>query len=620
MGKDGFPWGTVSLGKVQKMDWRDFELVVGDLYEEMGYTTEVRDGNNDKKIDVIARKRGPGGKTLAIQVKRYNSDNKVNRTEVQEYYGIHTQVGADECVIVTTGEFSGSALEFADKLGIQTIGGEELLLEIQRHASLAFFSKHADAFRISEAELRAELVSRTNRSLGEQLAARTRTTVGQAELLVGRASREVARATMRWQKRYHWALITMRGYDPVLFAEQTNDEDDTDDEADTIDVDPPQFVETFRNKGRELHERGITRLEPPLITWNSSGRALRPSTGVRPRLRREDRFTLPYQSVLVAAATVCCVLVVGASVGGIEVTAGGYPLATLLVVASTIATAGVVIPSLTLSRTPIDAVRIVYSAPSAAPIGIWLAAGYPGVQRSLYGLSAVVVLTGGVFLGHTWLSGDRIGDHPAFAPIEVDYRYEPVHNPVTLLGLVGAGFLWLALALTSLSGIGVGGDTWQPTQYALAAVGFVMVILACSTYVWRGGIVGVTGAVLVAGSLVTTVAIGGSTTFDGSVDTAAIFGSGVVLFVGAMYLLFRTQHRSVARWHVLTAALVALLMLEAVDYWPILALVRAYGTIGVQSLVVLNAIAASALFLTVFQLERDAIRETLANGLMTATG
>lgn len=617
-----FPWKSVSLKTVQEVDWSNFEDMVGDLYEEMGYKTEVRGGRGgDKKIDVLARKRGLGGKTLAIQVKRYK--NKITRPMVQEYYGIHTQVGADECVIITTSTFNDEALEFADRLGIRVIDGEDLLLKMERHASLSFFLKYAEDLNLTEQEIRQEFRSRNTRSLAERLITRGKSAFGRGELLIGQLFRSLGWSLIRWKMLYHQIMITIHGYDPTLFAEQTDNDgraiyirnavrlpsgEDNGDQND--DLEPPQRALKLDRTGRTLTQRGIAKIASPLVSWKLNGRALIPSMGVKPVLRHQDSFSLARQSVLVLVGIICCLFVVGASLSGFGVTVGSYPLATLLVFASVTATIGILLPTLMLSQTPTDAARAIYGIPVASPVFIWLFAGYPAVENLLYRLTGCIIVTSSIYLTHTWYTQKREHPTPKFSPSSIDWAYYPVYNHVTIFGVFGTGLLWFALALTPI----VSTDSralWQSLQEWLLLAALVIIVLSGVVYTWYGGLVGVTGGVLVVSSVLVLINMEGTSTLTGTIDTFVVLTGVFVVLVTAIYLLYRTRHRTIDRWHVVSTVLVLLLVLEVTDYWPLIRFTEVYGTVGLQSIIVLNAVGATILFLTVLSLEQQAIRRTL---------
>lgn len=614
----GFP--RVALRRIQRMDWRTFEHVVGDLWEEMGYTTVVRQGSNDRKIDVVARKRGPGGKTVAIQVKRYDpqAGNDVTRTEVQEYYGIHTQIDADECMVVTSGEFGDDALEIAERLGVRTVDGEEFLLAMERHASLEFYAEHAAALGIEVGDVWAEVAARSGRSVAGRLRTYCRSTLGRAEVLAGRASREAGNALARWRSAARRTRVRLRGFDPAIRAEHDDgqrngapDDGDAEGTGATPPSDHAPVVDRLRETGRRFLYRGTDRMRAPPVTWSPGGRALLPATGIRPRLRRDRWFTRSRQTAACLVAAACCLLVIAATVAGVEVTIGGHPPEALLVVGAGIGVAGIVTPGLALARTPAEAARAAYAPLAAVPVGAWLVGGYPTVAGSVHALAAVVVAAAAGFLIHTRAASARAADGPSFRLGGADLAYAPIHSPVTLVGLAGCVLLWSTLVLAALDATGLVGVGSGP-QRALAAAGLAVVAIACLGYVWSGGAVGVTASVVAFGSGVALASLRGAVPLATGVDAGILFGGALTLFVAATFLLFRTDHRTIARWQVLVGGLAVGFLLEVIDYWPVRVVAQSYGTVGGRALIAATAVAATVLFGTVLWLERRAIRETLA--------
>lgn len=123
-------WNIKSI--VRNMDPYEFESLIADLWDYKGYETQVTQGSGDKGIDVIAK---DSNETIAIQAKRYNPDsNKVGSGDLRDVAGAIAQQGMNNGIIVTTSEFSSTAL--SDKndinsrhngLTIKTMDGYELI-------------------------------------------------------------------------------------------------------------------------------------------------------------------------------------------------------------------------------------------------------------------------------------------------------------------------------------------------------------------------------------------------------------------------------------------------------------------------------------------------------------
>ncbi|MFE9723956.1 restriction endonuclease [Streptomyces sp. NPDC005794] len=108
------------------MDPYDFEEAVAALCRRDGcLDAEVVGGAGDLGADVVATT--PDGRRLVVQCKRYTSGNKVGSQELQRFggtcYAVHE---AEAAVVVTTGEFTEPALEYAGRCGIVCVGLDEL--------------------------------------------------------------------------------------------------------------------------------------------------------------------------------------------------------------------------------------------------------------------------------------------------------------------------------------------------------------------------------------------------------------------------------------------------------------------------------------------------------------
>lgn len=114
-----------SLQELQGMDPYDFEGLVGEVWESKGYDTHVRQGSQDRGIDVEAEK---DSERVLIQAKRYNSDNRVGSEEVRKYATLWQQEpSANKIIIVTTSTFTSEAKRVAAEQNITLVDGEGFL-------------------------------------------------------------------------------------------------------------------------------------------------------------------------------------------------------------------------------------------------------------------------------------------------------------------------------------------------------------------------------------------------------------------------------------------------------------------------------------------------------------
>ncbi|TXS28491.1 MULTISPECIES: restriction endonuclease [unclassified Streptomyces] len=108
------------------MDPYAFEEAVAALCRRDGcLDAEVVGGAGDLGADVLATT--PDGRRLVVQCKRYTCDNKVGSQDLQRFggtcYAVHE---AEVALVVSTGEFTEPALEYAEQCGIVCVGPDEL--------------------------------------------------------------------------------------------------------------------------------------------------------------------------------------------------------------------------------------------------------------------------------------------------------------------------------------------------------------------------------------------------------------------------------------------------------------------------------------------------------------
>jgi restriction endonuclease Mrr len=110
------------------MDPYEFEHFVADIWEQMGWETEVSSASADKGVDIIARKSRPYDQLILIQAKRYGPNSTVGSPDVQQYASLRQQYdGVDKVLIVTTNGYSRQAREIAENLNVKLIDGDGLV-------------------------------------------------------------------------------------------------------------------------------------------------------------------------------------------------------------------------------------------------------------------------------------------------------------------------------------------------------------------------------------------------------------------------------------------------------------------------------------------------------------
>ncbi|MFK8908318.1 restriction endonuclease [Streptomyces sp. YS-3] len=103
------------------MDADTFEEAIAALCERDGCTdVQVVGGAGDLGADVVAT--APDGRSVVIQCKRYGPVNKVGSQELQRFGGTCFAVHeAQVAAVVTTGEFTQPAVEYAEQCGIRCV-------------------------------------------------------------------------------------------------------------------------------------------------------------------------------------------------------------------------------------------------------------------------------------------------------------------------------------------------------------------------------------------------------------------------------------------------------------------------------------------------------------------
>jgi restriction system protein len=115
---------------ITSMSWRDFEGLVGEVFRRQGFMVSGFGGQGpDGGVDLGLTKNG---RRYLVQCKHWRK-RQVSVTVVRELNGVVSAQGAHGGFVVTGGEFSREAREFAGSCGIELIDGaalEKLIGEI----------------------------------------------------------------------------------------------------------------------------------------------------------------------------------------------------------------------------------------------------------------------------------------------------------------------------------------------------------------------------------------------------------------------------------------------------------------------------------------------------------
>jgi restriction system protein len=113
---------------LRDLDWREFERLLSEAFRRQGYLVEHCGGRApDGGVDLELER---DGQTSLVQCKHWKRD-RVGVKVVRELNGVVAAEGASAGIVVTSGEFTPDAIEFARTAGIRMIDGSELGLMIR---------------------------------------------------------------------------------------------------------------------------------------------------------------------------------------------------------------------------------------------------------------------------------------------------------------------------------------------------------------------------------------------------------------------------------------------------------------------------------------------------------
>jgi len=112
------------LETLRAASWKDFEYLVAEAYRRQGFDVDYSVGKGaDGGVDLVLRK---DGRKSLVQCKQWKTFS-VGRPVLQQMFGIMNDETADEVIVVTSGQFTGEAREFAQRNPIRLVDGPKLL-------------------------------------------------------------------------------------------------------------------------------------------------------------------------------------------------------------------------------------------------------------------------------------------------------------------------------------------------------------------------------------------------------------------------------------------------------------------------------------------------------------
>lgn len=119
--------GSFTPNDLSKLSPQQFEQLIGQLYERMGYVVKVTALTRDHGVDVEARRVSAGKyELLAIQCKHY-PNRSVGEEHIRELFGVvQNDPQITRGVLITSGEISTPAQRYAYGKPLELINGSNL--------------------------------------------------------------------------------------------------------------------------------------------------------------------------------------------------------------------------------------------------------------------------------------------------------------------------------------------------------------------------------------------------------------------------------------------------------------------------------------------------------------
>lgn len=123
----GFAWviwrkRLSTIDRVDRMEGREFELFLEDVFTELGYTVTVTPASRDFGADLLLETSE--GWSIAVQAKRY--EKVVGLEAVQQVAAAVPYYGVNEGWVVTNSSYTDSAYELAEPNQVRLIARSEL--------------------------------------------------------------------------------------------------------------------------------------------------------------------------------------------------------------------------------------------------------------------------------------------------------------------------------------------------------------------------------------------------------------------------------------------------------------------------------------------------------------
>ncbi|MDB6124004.1 MAG: restriction endonuclease [Pedosphaera sp.] len=121
-----------TIAWVNDFSWGNFSSLLAGFYRQNGYEVEEVNGGRGNIVDLLLRR---DGKKTLVHCNHWK-EFEVNVRTVKKLYRAQIQEGADKAVLITCGDYTKSALAFAEGKSLKLIAGNhcvEMVQQVQRN-------------------------------------------------------------------------------------------------------------------------------------------------------------------------------------------------------------------------------------------------------------------------------------------------------------------------------------------------------------------------------------------------------------------------------------------------------------------------------------------------------
>lgn len=137
-------WITLSrarkLEDIKSLSPQEFEHLVASLFSAYGHDVELVGGNSDHGVDIVVKNQQ--GEKWVVQCKRYRGS--VGEPVVRDLFGTMLHESAQGAYLITTGNFTHKARQWAEEKPIILYDGEELIRLVRRTQNKRQPNKRSD--------------------------------------------------------------------------------------------------------------------------------------------------------------------------------------------------------------------------------------------------------------------------------------------------------------------------------------------------------------------------------------------------------------------------------------------------------------------------------------------